>query len=69
MAFYGMDPWGEQRGDLRMAKMVCAILSPHTKARLDPGDFMLFPDEEHDLPEGLDEQERVWKMRLDRLAG
>ena len=68
MAFYALDPWGEQRADMRMARMVWAVLQPHTKANIDPQDFLLFPDDAHDLPDDADAQEREWMLKLSRKA-
>lgn len=68
MAFYALDPWGEQRADMRMAQTVWATLAPHSKARIDANDFRLFPDEAHDLPDDVEAQEKAWMMKLGRMA-
>jgi hypothetical protein len=68
LAFYSLDPWGEQRADMRMAKIVWAALQPNSKARLDPNDFRLFPDEAHELPDDIDDQEKAWMLKLNRTA-
>lgn len=65
-AFYSLDPWGDQRADMRMAQTIWAILQPQSKAKVDPNDFLLFPDDAHDLPEDVDSQERQWMMKLSR---
>jgi hypothetical protein len=68
MDFYALDPWGEQRADLRMAQTVWAILQPQTKTKLDPADYRLFPDEAHDLPEDVEAQEKAWMLKLGRVG-
>jgi len=68
LAMYALDPWGEQRDDMRMAKMVVAMLAPHTKDRIEPVDHMLFPDDAHHLPDDLDAQERALMLKLDRMG-
>lgn len=52
-----------------MARVVEACLAPHTRARLDPNDYLLFPDDRHELPDDIDGQERAWMMKLQRSAG
>ena len=69
MALYALDPWGDQRADLRMAQIVWAALQPHSRSRIEASSFRLFPDEMHDVPENADAQEREWMIRLNRLAG
>lgn len=61
-AFYGLDPWGEQRADMRAAQLTAAVLAPHSKGRPRPKDFLLYPEERH-IP-----QDDVWKARLRRLT-
>ena len=68
MAFYSLDPWGEQRADLRMAQTVWAVLQPNSKAKLDANDFRLYPDEANELPDDISEQERQWMLKLNRVA-
>lgn len=68
MQFYAIDPWGEQRADMRMAQTMWAVLQPHTKAALDANDFMLFPDEANELPDDIDAKERRWMLKLNRNA-
>ena len=68
MAFYGLDPWGDQRADMRMARLAWAMLAPHTKTPVDQNDFLLFPDEAHELPDDVEAQERAWMMKLSRSA-
>lgn len=69
MEFYKIDPWGEQRADMRMGQIVWAAISPHTQSKVDPNDFRLFPDEARDLPEDVDAKERRWMLRLNRTEG
>ncbi len=38
-ALYVREPWGDERGDMRMARLACAMLQPHTKKRLREADF------------------------------
>lgn len=68
LAFYALDPWGEQRADMRMTQAVAASIAPHSKSKIDPNDYMLFPDAAHDLPDDVDGQEREWMMKLGRLG-
>jgi hypothetical protein len=49
-----------------MARLVEAMLAPHTKERIDPNDYLLFPDAAHELPEDVDARERAWMMKLSR---
>lgn len=71
MAYWSIDPWGEQRADMRMARIATACLQPHMKAgsNLDPADFMLYPDAAHQFPDNVEDQERQWMMKIDRLTG
>ena len=66
MAFYSLDPWGDQRADMRMTRLICAALAPHSKSTLDPRDYMLFPDDAHDLPDDVSDQEKQWMRKLAR---
>lgn len=70
MAFYEIDPWGEQRNDMRMARLAATVIQPHMKAgaKVDPADFMLYPEDALDLPEDVDAQEREWMLKLGRAA-
>lgn len=69
MAFWSIDPWGEQRADLRAARMVWAALAPHSKSALDENDYRLFPDEANELPDDVSEQEKAWMLKLQRSGG
>lgn len=70
LAFYGIDPWGEQRSDLRMAKLMGAVLEPHLRpgVQVDLNDFLPYPDAAHDLPDDVDETERKWMLKLSRAG-
>lgn len=67
--FYLIDPWGEQRADLRMAQIASAALFPHVKPKPEPAAFMLFPDERLDLPDDASALERRWMLALKRNKG
>ena len=67
-AFYSIDPWGEQRADLRMARTVWATIQVNSKAAIDPNDFRLYPDEANDLPDDIDDREKQWMLKLGRAA-
>lgn len=67
--FYGLDPWGEQRADMRMARLVGAVAAPHVKERIDPNDLMLFPDDAHAIPDNVQDHERQMMLKLARTAG
>lgn len=68
-AFYEMDPWGEQRADLRMSMMMWASLRPHSKATIDPLGFMLYSDDKNDIPDDVSPDEARWMRMLNRKAG
>lgn len=68
MAFYSIDPWGDQRADMRMAQTMWAVLQPRSKQQLDPNDYRLFPDDAHNLPDDVEDQERAWMLKLSRSA-
>ena len=68
MAFYGLDPWGEQRDDMRMARLAAATLAPHSRASIDANEFLLFPDAAHELPDDVDGRERAWMLKLSLSA-
>lgn len=68
-AFYAIDPWGEQRADLRMTQIMYAAMAPYAKSpgSLRPNDWMLYPDKTLDLAlvEGLaDDRELQWMKTL-----
>jgi hypothetical protein len=67
-AFYAVDPWGEQRADMRMSQIMWAALLPHVKSRnsLRPADWLLYPDKTADLAlvEGVEERELQWMKML-----
>jgi hypothetical protein len=66
IAFYSIDPWGDQRADMRMARLAKTLLLPHTKSEIDPNDFLLFPDDAHELPDDVEGKERDWMLKLQR---
>lgn len=39
-AYYAVEPFGEDRADLRMARQVWATLQPHSKRQLAESDFV-----------------------------
>ena len=57
MAFYSIEPFGEERADLRNALLCQTILLPHLKANTKPPSlesFMLFGDKEPEVMDGAD---------------
>ena len=66
LAFYSLDPWGDQRADMRMAQIMWSVIQPQTKTKIDANDYRLFPDEAHDLPEDVSDQEKEWMLKLNR---
>ena len=40
LTYYQLEPWGEERADLRMARQVWATLQPHSKKKLDERKFV-----------------------------
>jgi hypothetical protein len=38
--YFELEPWGEERADLRMARQVWAQLQPHSKKKLKEHDYM-----------------------------
>jgi hypothetical protein len=69
IAYYGLDPWGDQRDDMRMARLVTAVLAPHSKSTVNPADHMLFPEDRLDLPDEVSAQEQQWMLALKRNEG
>ena len=65
IAFYALDPWGEQRADMRAAKIASAALAPHSKAPPRLSDHLLFPEEEMGLPADMEDR---WDRVLDAAA-
>lgn len=51
-----------------MARLIEATLRPHMKGQIDANDFLLFPDDAHDLPDEVDGQEREWMLKLNRAG-
>lgn len=66
LQFYLLDPWGEQRADMRMARLGGLVAQPHLKqgVTLDTSDFLLFPDDANDLPDDMTPQEKKWARKL-----
>jgi len=54
---------------MRMARTVWSNLAPHSKSEIDANDFMLFPDDAHDLPDDVSAQEKAFMLKLNRAAG
>lgn len=69
LAMYELDPWDEQRADMRIAKLICAVLAPHTRQSLSPSEFMLFPDDAHDIPDDVSAAEQAMMLKMSRLGG
>lgn len=67
MAFWAIDPWGDQRADLRMARMTWAVLQVASKAPVDEDGLRLYPDEANNLPEDVSDDERKWMMKLGKV--
>ena len=66
IAFYRIDPWGEQRADLRMARIVWAVLQVNSKQPVSEDELRLFPDEANELPDDVSPKERQWMLALNR---
>lgn len=56
---------------MRMARLASTAILPHVKpgTKVDPQDYMLFPDDAHELPDDVPDQERAWMLKLNRTAG
>jgi hypothetical protein len=61
---------GEQRADMRMARLSSTILQPHMKpgSKIDAVNFMLYPDDANDIPDDVEDQERKWMIALGRAG-
>ena len=66
IAFYNIDPWGEQRADLRMARIAWAVLQANSRQPISEDALRLFPDEAHSLPDDVSAEERQWMLALNR---
>lgn len=66
--FYGIDPWGEHRADLRSAHVAYAAFRPHMKGDLSVGDFLFLPEDGPKKIETEEEQWARWDAALDRAA-
>jgi hypothetical protein len=56
MAFYSLDPWGEQRADLRHGISCALFAAAHTekgKPSPKPSEFMPFTEPQEEKPQGL----------------
>jgi hypothetical protein len=51
---------------MRMAQIMWSVIQPQTKTKIDANDYRLFPDEAHDLPEDVSDQEKEWMLKLNR---
>lgn len=66
VVFYRLDPWGEQRADMRAAQIAAATLAPHSKTPPDPASLLLFPEDRLDVPDDLSTAEQRWMLELKR---
>lgn len=53
---------------MRMARLAEAVLAPHVKKCPPAHEFMLFPDDAHDLPDDVSAHERALMMKLKRAG-
>jgi len=53
---------------MRMARMVWAMLAPHSKSPQPEAEHMLFPEDMLDLPDDVDAEERANMLKLLRLG-
>ena len=51
---------------MRMAQIMWSVIQRQTKTKIDANDYRLFPDEAHDLPEDVSDQEKEWMLKLNR---
>ena len=67
MAFYQIDPWGEQRADMRSAQLVSMLANinrdPKKGRVYRPDEFMLFPDQQGDSQAETRQQTAARKLR------
>jgi hypothetical protein len=66
-AAYQIDPWGEERADLRIGRLACAVevLARGSDAEWTPADFLLSlpaSDDDAGEPQSLDEQASAWEL-------
>ena len=62
MAYYALDPWGDQRADLRMAQLLSLYHNAHIAKKgqaLAPAAFMPFRDEPPPAPQTQEQQMTV----------
>lgn len=69
MAFYAIDPWGEQRADMRMAKMTQATYTGPLKRPPDLSDLMLYPDGGRPEEDATEQTPEQIAAILSRMAG
>ena len=68
--YYALEPWGEQRQDLRAAQMCVAALQPWTKKTLKIQDFVLKVTAGSRAPEEMDADRLKRKaMALNAMMG
>lgn len=51
---------------MQAANIMWAAIQPHSKNRIDPNDYLLFPDDAHSLPDDVASEEKAWMLRLQR---
>lgn len=70
MAYYELEPWGEERDDLRTGVVASTIVNMNkTKGSPSkPSDFLLNFDKEKDK-QSWEEQMRLMRMATDALSG
>lgn len=70
--FYSVDPWGDQRADLRNAQLACIMANAwrgRKQAPIQLATFLLFPDEDNKPPVG-DMRQLMSRLRAQaRRAG
>ena len=64
-----IERFGEQAADMRHAALSRNLLMPHTRQSLDQRDFLLFPDDVHDLPDDVSDEEAAMMLKMSRLGG
>lgn len=64
LAFYHhIEPFGEQRADMRSALVVRATQGGTVS------DHMLFPDDRHEIPDDVSAAEQAMMLKMQRLGG
>lgn len=54
---------------MRHAALSRTVLLPHSRQAIDQREFMLFPDDVHDLPDDASDEERQMMLKMSRLGG